>query len=442
MGDGQADNTSTMSLSTDTVPAQETSISCDPNETSSSGTAQVITAPQRLKVGESMTAHEASGKGAKDMAAYKFWSTQPVMRFDEEAKQVEDGPLQHLKLHDNADVEDVCELMNRHYVEDADEMFRFNYGTGILKCPASSSPSSRPFPVQLRVRGNVLDAAEVNFICVHKKLRSKRLAPVLIKEITRLCNRERVWQAICTASVVLPKPVSTCRCYHRALNWQKLYEVGFSHLPAGSKPQHQAHKYALTGQTSIKGWREMQARDVDAVHQLLSRLLERYDIAPVYSREEIRHWFVPELAEGDDQVVWAYVVEDGGGRITDFVSFFSLESSIIGNPKHKALRVAYLFYYASEGGLTAPADRPAYKTRLNQLIGDALTVAKRAKFDVFNALSLMDNALFLEQQKFGPGDGLSHYYLFNYRVGPVRGGIDKENQLDEQRLNGVGFVNL
>lgn len=30
---------------------------------------------------------------------------------------------------------------------------------------------------------------EVNFLCVHKKLRAKRLAPVLIKEITRRVNR-------------------------------------------------------------------------------------------------------------------------------------------------------------------------------------------------------------------------------------------------------------
>lgn len=119
-----------------------------------------------------------------------------------------------------------------------------------------------------------------------------------------------------------------------------------------------------------------------------------------------------------------------------------MESTIIGHPKHKVLRAAYLFYYASESGLATPPDRSAHKVRLNQLIGDILLVAMRAKFDVFNALSLMDNALFLEQQKFGRGDGLSHYYLFNYRAAPVRGGIDEEEQLDEQMLSGVGFVNL
>lgn len=35
---------------------------------------------------------------------------------------------------------------------------------------------------------------EINFLCVHKKLRKHRLAPVLIQEITRRVNVTNVWQ--------------------------------------------------------------------------------------------------------------------------------------------------------------------------------------------------------------------------------------------------------
>lgn len=52
---------------------------------------------------------------------------------------------------------------------------------------------------------------EINFLCVHKKLRSKRVAPVLIREITRRVHLEGIFQAVYTAGVVLPKPVGTCR---------------------------------------------------------------------------------------------------------------------------------------------------------------------------------------------------------------------------------------
>lgn len=73
--------------------------------------------------------------------------------------------------------------------------------------------------------------AEINYLCVHKKLRTKRLAPVLIKEITRRVNLTGVFQAIYTAGVVIPRPISTATYYHRSLNAKKLVEVGFNSLP-------------------------------------------------------------------------------------------------------------------------------------------------------------------------------------------------------------------
>ena len=49
----------------------------------------------------------------------------------------------------------------------------------------------------------------------------------------------------------------------------------------------------------------------------------------------------------------------------------------------------------------------------------------------------MDNHLFLEEQKFGRGDGLLHYYLYNYRTSPIAGGT--EGPLTQ---SGVGIVML
>ena len=37
------------------------------------------------------------------------------------------------------------------------------------------------------------------------------------------------------------------------------------------------------------------------------------------------------------------------------------------------------------------------------------------KFDVFNALDLMENKEFLEELKFGQGDGNLQYYMYNWR---------------------------
>ena len=50
-----------------------------------------------------------------------------------------------------------------------------------------------------------------------------------------------------------------------------------------------------------------------------------------------------------------------------------------------------------------------------QLMSDALVLAKKLDFDVFNALDLMENKKFLEALKFGIGDGNLQYYIYNWR---------------------------
>ena len=49
------------------------------------------------------------------------------------------------------------------------------------------------------------------------------------------------------------------------------------------------------------------------------------------------------------------------------------------------------------------------------LMLDALVLAKKSDFDVFNALDLMENVEFLEKLKFGIGDGNLQYYIYNWR---------------------------
>jgi len=61
------------------------------------------------------------------------------------------------------------------------------------------------------------------------------------------------------------------------------------------------------------------------------------------------------------------------------------------------LDAAYLYYYATEIAFEPQAEESgALKRRLEDLIKDALIVANQAKFDVFNALTLMDNIPLLE----------------------------------------------
>jgi glycylpeptide N-tetradecanoyltransferase len=148
----------------------------------------------------------------------------------------------------------VYELLTNHYVEDDDGSFRFDYSIDFLRwatCPPQYKPKWHigvratktkkllafisGIPLALNIMGKEVSSSEINFLCIHKKLRSKRLAPVLIKEVTRRINKAGIWQAIYTSGTLIPKPFAETKYHFRSINYKKLVEVGFC-----SKPKNKA----------------------------------------------------------------------------------------------------------------------------------------------------------------------------------------------------------
>lgn len=447
---------------------------------------------KRIPVGNSieelfkmMAMQAAQKEEKKPMEDYKFWKTQPVPKFDEDImregpiddKTVDQVDKEAMKLpgdfewvtvdiEDETQLDEVYQLLYYNYIEDDDESFRFKYSPSFLKwalqCPgwqkewmvgvrATTSKKLVGFitaiPVKLRVRDNKpFDSVEVNFLCVHKKLRSKRLAPVLIREVTRRVNLKNVWQALYTGGKVLPSPICTSRYYHRSLNWSKLYDVGFAFLEPGSTPAKEVAQYALPKENTLKGWRRMTKKDVPEVKSLLDDYLSRFDIAPIYTPEEIEHWFVnPAQNPESTDIIVTYVVEEDG-VVTDMISYFGIQSTVLGEEvKHENLNTAYSYYYATRAGISSDGkevvDESALKKRLTVLTQNALISSKNQGYDVFNTLTVMDNNLFMTDLKFKAGSGFLRYYLFNYKAFPMNGGIDSLGELKKtEKTGGVGVL--
>lgn len=443
-----------------------------------------------------------SGKNKKDMADHKFWATQPVLQLDEQNTSFEEGEIEpnkpgdeirqtpltlpdgyewcSLDLSDEIQLREVYELLTGNYVEDDDAMFRFDYTAPFIRWAlqppnfvqdwhvgvrvASGKRRLIAFiagvPMHLKARSTVKDCSEINFLCIHKKLRAKRLAPVLIKEITRRCNIRGIFQAIYTAGIFLPTPISRCQYFHRNLNPAKLIATGFSSQPRGVSIARLKRMYECPTEPLLPGFREMVESDVPTVGILLRRYMSRYDLQPILSDDEIRHNFISGRGKGEpidgrreEQVAWSFVAENPENHtITDFVSFYHLPSTAMNSTPHQTIDAAYLFYYATtsvpscsnlftseesedqtnqlekEPNWTEESaeDRLVLKKRLITLIGDALIMAQKAKFDVFNALTLMDNSLFVRELQFGAGDGFLHYYLYNWKVHQIQGGVSGE----------------
>jgi glycylpeptide N-tetradecanoyltransferase len=163
------------------------------------------------------------------------------------------------------------------------------------------------------------------------------------------------------------------------------------------------HKLPET--TATPGLRPMQQRDARQVQKLLGDYLAKFKLVPVMDEKEVAHWLLPR-----DGVMYSYVVEDpkSKGTVTGLTSFYCLPSSILGNAKHKTLMAAYSYYTFNLNG------------PVSALVKDALVLAYKAGFDVYNCLDVMENESFLKDLRFGLGDGKLQYYIYNWACAGIQ----------------------
>jgi glycylpeptide N-tetradecanoyltransferase len=131
----------------------------------------------------------------------------------------------------------------------------------------------------------------------------------------------------------------------------------------------------------------------------LNAYLQQFKLRIQFTVEEVAHFLLPR-----EWVIESFVVEDDNKVITDFVSFYSLPSSVLKHPDHNILNVAYSYYNV-----------PGKFTMLD-LMRDALILARNKGYDVFNALDVQQNIEVMKELNFGVGDGNLHYYLYNWRI--------------------------
>ncbi|KAK9530384.1 hypothetical protein VZT92_011889 [Zoarces viviparus] len=365
---------------------------------------------------------------------YRFWDTQPVPRlgdsfvthgpivegeasFREEPYSLPPGfSWDSLDLSSPTVLRELCTLLNENYMEEDDNTIRCEFSLEYLQW-ALQPPNWLPqwncgvrvhtnnklvgfiaaLPAEVRVYETDKRMAQVKLLCVHKKLRLKRMTPVLIRELTRRVNQQGLHQAVYTAGIVLPTPLSSCRYWHRPLNPRKLTEVSYPGLRQNMNVQRALKFYRLPEVTKTPGLRPLTNEDVVGLHSLLQANLRKFHLSSRLSLQEVEHWLLPR-----ENVIDTYVVEGDAGTLTDVVSFYGVSSRVLNHPVHTGLRAAHLLYVA---GTTAdPVD----------LMEDALVLAKSKGFDVFSALDVMDNKSFLDNLKFSVMDKSLHYYLYNW----------------------------
>lgn len=307
-------------------------------------------------------------------------------------------------MKDETTAREVQALLEKYYVENIDSRFRLAYTKDFLQW-ALSGPNAvsewvfgvratetkkllafiTGIRINVRVMETPIEMGEVNFLCVHPKLRHKKLAPLMIRELTRRINLHNIWKAVYTGGVHRPDDVASTRYWHRPLNVPKLDATGFSPCPS---LRTAVRMFTPRGDSST---RPMTSSDVPWVTRLLNENNERFQLVQIFSEEEVAHMFLPR-----PNIIESFVFEQ-----TDFVSFYSLPSTVSGTDE--IIQAAWSYYIA-----------PGQKT-YSELLKEGILWAHRKGYDVYNSLSIMDaTPKILEDLKFQPGNGFLHYYFFNH----------------------------
>lgn len=305
---------------------------------------------------------------------------------------------------------EVQKLLADYYVEDPDAKFRLAYTKEMIHW-ALTVPDAWPecifgvraaetgkllafisgVPMKVRVGQDVIPMGEVNFLCVHPKLRHKKLAPLMIREVTRRINLHGVWQAVYTGAVQRPDVISKARYWHRPIDIKKLVDTGF--FPGPSMTLLNARRFYRT--VNDFKTRLMTIDDVPRVTQIINDHMAKRQLAQIFSEIEVAHMFVPR--EG---VVRSFLTDDG-----DFCSFYYLPSTIIGGGEHTHIHAAWGYYFVPN------------KMDSRQLLDEMVGRAAQAGCEVFNVLDIgAHDPQILWDRKFKPGTGELFYYLFNWKI--------------------------
>merc|ERR1712130_309713 len=141
-------------------------------------------------------------------------------------------------------------------------------------------------------------------------------------------------------------------------------------------------------------------RDCESANKLLAQYLDKFDFHQKFDLDEFKHFFLRRK-----DVIYSYVVvNEESKQVTDLISFYQIPIQVNNDPKHNDMKVACSYYNV------------ATSVKLEQIMNDALILAKQNGMDFFRALNVMDNQSFFKECKFKEAFGGSlHYYVGNWK---------------------------
>lgn len=331
-----------------------------------------------------------------------FWKTQPVGKNRTNGDSAADTPqtLERVRLIDNLEwieIDDtlrITRFLYQNYVEDADSSFRLSYSDKFFDY-LFEDPNHRPCysigvedggelvgyllarPHTLIVSDRRQRSVSINFLCLSKKYRNLGLAPLLIKEATRVANTNNIFYGVFTG--------------HKNYGFAVCYAT-YHHLPldlVDLMAKQYIDSYPIAGNNY-----RMRDATVEATKDDLGRVWEcyngctgKYVFFEEFTMEEFAFTF--KNREGVFYTIY-------NREANEFASAFIIDT--FSKKTNTSFSVAYLYYW--HGTVS--------------IIEDLIYHAQSKGCSLFNVLNVAANKSIIKDFNMVEGTGQLHYHLYNW----------------------------
>lgn len=363
-----------------------------------------------------MTEEESKSK------KYKYWNKYPL-RKDNNTQIIDykNKDLKHMKLPDiyewheldpnnNIDIKELTSFLNHNYIEDRNGLFRTVYDENLLKWILTYPTNNLHLCVRTKKSKKIVGfismqtilvqlyeeeykTCEINFLCVHKKIRLNKLTPVMIDELLKRCVDMLDYQtytSVFSSMNYIPTPVSlnSVKIYHRPINIEKLMEYNYCSPANNDGDKDRIVDYYRIYKHSKSTLVKLNSTHVDKVLELLNNYMTRYNYYQKYLKNEFIHTFL------DNDHMCSYVYVDDDGEVKDFISYYKTKTIVLNEKKY--INEGHLYLYTS-------VNNTIYK-----LFNELLVNMASDDIDVVIVMNIMENSIIIED-KFEKGE---HYYYY------------------------------
>lgn len=360
------------------------------------------------------------------LRASKFWITEPINKVKDPVV-VDNQPslppgFIYSEINSTKEFDDMADFLSKYYTENMDNKFKLKYTRKFLQWTLGddsfafglrSEENNKLLACiavsfgEIQVNKDKYRMANVNYMCIHPKLRRKNLAGLLMKETKRRIMESGVTHAIFPSNKIIPvnainKSFVSCKSYSRPINISHLLDTEFTTIDSSAKVDIDELKRALRLPPGISypsdRFRKMEEDDVEDCYEILNEYFEKYNVHPIFSIERFKQLFLSDVLN-------TYVVLDGEDMVVDFVSYYTLNYKITNSDK--IVKGGFLFYYTSD-------EETPYK-----LVKNLMITAKKHNVDIFHLIDVLENEDVWEMLSFTENPNKPYYYLYNSNLRPI-----------------------